>query len=43
MSEFAQSFIAHLQRLQEHDRGAMATLRRSLSFEPGSYPPAYPY
>jgi CRISPR system Cascade subunit CasB len=43
MSEFAQSFIAHLQRLQERDRGAMAVLRRSLSFEPGSYPPAYPY
>lgn len=43
MSEFAQHFIAHLQNLQERDRGAMAVLRRSLGFEPGSYPPAYPY
>ncbi|MBH3338064.1 type I-E CRISPR-associated protein Cse2/CasB [Pseudomonas mendocina] len=43
MSEFAQGFIAHLQRLQERDRGALAVLRRSLSFAPGAYPPAYPY
>lgn len=43
MSEFAQSFIAHLQRLHERDRGALAILRRSLGFAPGAYAPAYPY
>ncbi|TBU90903.1 type I-E CRISPR-associated protein Cse2/CasB [Phytopseudomonas dryadis] len=43
MSEFAQSFIAHLQRLHERDRGALAILRRSLGFAPGVYAPAYPY
>ena len=43
MSEYAQSFIAHLQRLHERDRGALAILRRSLGFAPGAYAPAYPY
>lgn len=43
MNELAQSFIAHLQRLHESNRGAMAVLRRSLSFKPGGYAPAYPY
>lgn len=36
-------FIAHLQALQDRDRGAMAVLRRSLSFEPGTHPSSYPY
>lgn len=43
MSEYAQSFIAHLERLHERDRGALAVLRRSLGFAPGAYAPAYPY
>lgn len=43
MSEYAQSFITHLQRLHERDRGALAILRRSLGFSPGAYAPAYPY
>ena len=42
MSEFTASFINHLQGLADRDRGAMAALRRSLGFEPGAYPPAYP-
>ena len=37
------AFIEHLQRLQTHDRGAMATLRHSLAFAPGDYPKAYPF
>ena len=40
MSEFAQSFIAHLQRLQERDRGALATLRRILITAPEAWPAA---
>jgi len=43
MSEYAQNFIAHLERLHERDRGALAVLRRSLGFELGAYAPAYPY
>jgi CRISPR system Cascade subunit CasB len=43
MSDFGQHFVGHLQHLHEQDRGALATLRRSLSFAPGAYPPAYPY
>lgn len=43
MSESARSFIDHLARLKESDRGALAYLKRSLGFEPGAYPPAYPY
>lgn len=43
MSEHATAFVAHLQRLKESDRGALATLRHSLAFEPGSYPKAFPY
>jgi len=42
MSAFAESFVQHLQRLATRDRGAIAALRRSLGFEPGAYPPAYP-
>lgn len=43
MSEFAQDFVAHLAGLHKHKSAAMAELRRSLSFAPGAYPPAYPY
>ncbi|SEJ14764.1 CRISPR system Cascade subunit CasB [Azotobacter beijerinckii] len=43
MSDYAQRFIAHLESLHEHDRAALAALRRSLGFAPGAYPPAYPY
>ena len=42
-NEHAQRFIAHLQALKEKDRGALATLRHSLAFDPGAYPKAYPY
>lgn len=43
MSELAQNFVQHLQKLAAHDRGALAILRRGASFAPGAYPPAYPY
>ncbi|RMX15406.1 type I-E CRISPR-associated protein Cse2/CasB [Vandammella animalimorsus] len=44
MNEHARTFIAYLQTLQEkQDLGALAELRRSLAFEPGSYPRAFPY
>lgn len=43
MSEHAEHFVAHLNALKERDRGALATLRHSLAFEPGNYPRAYPY
>lgn len=43
MSEHTQAFIRHLQDLQQHNRGAMAILRRSAGFAPGAYPPAFPY
>lgn len=43
MSEHAQSFIAHLTALKDKERGALAHLKRSLGFDPGAYPPAYPY
>lgn len=43
MSERAQSFINHLIELKDRDRGAIAQLKRSLSFNPGAYPRAYPY
>lgn len=43
MNEHAQSFITHLIALKDRDRGAFAHLKRSLSFDPGAYPPAYPY
>ncbi|WP_028999894.1 type I-E CRISPR-associated protein Cse2/CasB [Azohydromonas australica] len=41
MSSFNEDFIKHLETLKEHDRGAIAALRRSLSFAPGSYVPAF--
>jgi CRISPR system Cascade subunit CasB len=43
MSNHVEQFIEHLNRLRQRDRGALATLRRSLSFAPGAYPPAYAY
>lgn len=43
MSEHAEKFIGHLEVLKERDRGALATLRHSLAFEPGSYPKAFPH
>ena len=39
----ADPFIEHLQRLREHDRGAIATLRHSLAFALGDDPKSYPY
>ena len=42
MSEHTQSFVQHLVVLAKRDRGAMAALRRSLGFAPGSYPPSFP-
>jgi CRISPR system Cascade subunit CasB len=43
MSDHARSFITHLIGLRENDRGALAHLKRSLGFDPGAYPRAYPY
>lgn len=43
MSEHAQAFVTHLKTLAERDRGALAALRRSLGFTPGTYAPAFPY
>lgn len=43
MSELAGRFIGHLSKLAERDRGALAVLRRSLTFAPGTNPAAYPY
>lgn len=43
MSDFVQSFVAHLIHLRDGKAVALAELRRSLSFPPGAYPPAYPY
>lgn len=43
MSEHSEKFVQHLMVLGERDRGALATLRHSLAFEPGAYPKAFPY
>jgi CRISPR system Cascade subunit CasB len=43
MTDFAQKFVSHLDALSKAQPGAMATLRRSLGFDPGAYPPVYPY
>lgn len=43
MSEYSEKFVQHLTALGERDRGALATLRHSLAFEPGVYPKAFPY
>lgn len=36
-------FINWLESLNEQDNKVRAVLRRSLAFEPGKFPPAYPY
>lgn len=38
-----EAFIAHLEALNQRNRGALAALRHSLAFAPGSDPRAYPY
>lgn len=43
MSELESNFLAHLQRLKERDRGALARLRHSLAHAPGTDPQVYPY
>jgi CRISPR system Cascade subunit CasB len=43
VSELAEKFMKHLRALKERDRGALATLRHSLAFEPGAYQHAFPY
>lgn len=42
MSAHSMDFVAYLVGLTDRDRGALATLRHSLAFAPGAYPPAYP-
>lgn len=37
------AFIDWLERINERDSRARAVLRRSLAFDPGAHPPAYPY
>jgi len=36
------SLVEYVGNLADRDSGAMAALSRSLSFEPGTYPPAFP-
>lgn len=43
MSDFAQDFVAHLIQLRERNAGALAELRRSLSFALGAHVKAFPY
>jgi CRISPR system Cascade subunit CasB len=43
VSEHADAFVQYLKTLKERDRGALATLRHSLAFEPGTYPKAFPF
>ena len=46
MSDRVEGFIKHLGRLahpETGDTGAMAALRRSLAFEPGTYAKSFPY
>lgn len=38
----AAAFVEYLRHLKERDRGALATLRHSLTYSPGDYPRAYP-
>lgn len=38
-----QPFLDHLQQLAEKNRGALAELRRSLTFAPGTAPRTFPY
>lgn len=39
----AERFIIHLNRLKDHHPGALAALRHSLAFEPGTWPRAFPF
>jgi CRISPR system Cascade subunit CasB len=39
----APDFVRHLQQLAADHRAALAVLRRSAGFDPGAYPPAFPY
>jgi CRISPR system Cascade subunit CasB len=39
----SESFIHHLQALKERDKGAMAKLRQSQAFKPGTYYKVFPY
>jgi CRISPR system Cascade subunit CasB len=41
-NQHATAFVEYLRQLKERDRGALATLRHSLTFSPGDYPKAYP-
>lgn len=43
MSDQAERFVAYLSDLKQRDSGAMAVLRHSLAFEPGSFPRVFPY
>lgn len=43
MTTPASVFIRHLQDMAEQDRGALAVLRRSIGFAPGTYPQAFQY
>lgn len=42
-SDYAQRFVSYLDALKEHDRAALARLRHSLAFKPGTYTPVFPY
>lgn len=41
--EHARAFVEYLIALRERDRGALAALRHSLAFEPGTYHKAFSY
>lgn len=43
MARHSEQFMAHLQKLQMRDRGAMAALRHSMAFAPGAGPRVFPY
>jgi CRISPR system Cascade subunit CasB len=43
LSDLHTRFVAHLQALAVRDRGALAALRRSLAFSPGTHAPAMPW
>jgi CRISPR system Cascade subunit CasB len=43
MNDAHQAFIDYLQRLAETNRGALAELRRSLTFSPGAVPRVFRY
>ena len=43
MNVKSSEFVKNLRELETTDRRAMAVLRRSLAFAPGTWPPAYAY